>query len=180
MADDRRDRRVIKTPPRGVASQIARPEVDPETTPPAGSVPIDIEEAIDREAVPRRVKATKAAAVLTLDRVGEVRTELKEDISRLDNKVEKLAEHVGDLRETTGQMSGSIAIIREHLEQHSVMKVTAFQAEMEVAKTRGLADIEVSKTDKLASIEIKRHVVLKIVAAIGALWALISAWWIAT
>lgn len=173
------------TPPVGVRAQTAPPlheRADLEITPRnIGTISPEELRAMDEEEAPRRTREARDASVQTLDVVDAVRTELKGDIARVERKVDEHGEVLGDLRESTGQISGQIPLILDMLQEqradrrdHSTMTVTAFQAEMDVGKAKGLADVEVRKTGQLATIEVRKHLAIKIIAAAGALWAVVS------
>jgi len=194
MADDR-DRRRIKTPPKGVEAQIARADsVGEQWDDVTGNTPVGIEpdtvETISK--INRRVKATMATGQSTLDRVDDVRREMHSRIERLDGKVEELGAHVGDLRETTGTIVGKLDVLvdtlaedRRERAQHSMAKFSAFTAEVEVNKTRAMTDIELQAEDKRDQIEARKgwrklgeSVVYKVIAGIGAVWAVVSVIWL--
>lgn len=178
MPNDDRDRRRVKTPPAGVRAQTAQPlseRADLEVTP-RNIATISPEElrAMDAEEAPRRTREARDASVQTLDVVDAVRTELKGDIARVERKVDEHGQVLGDLRESTGQISGQIPLILDMLEEQradrrdrSTMTVTAFAAEVDVGKAKGLADVEVRKTGQLATIEVKKHAWLKVIAVVG-------------
>lgn len=206
MADDR-DKRRRHTPHAGVRSQIAgRPGSDAETTPPMGSVPVppEVQAVIDEQAMPRRVKETRDATAATLETVEQVRSELKNDIGRVERKVEEhgtvLLEQntvLGELRQEVGKISGTVSgqiplildnfqTLREELQAdrsaHRNLRVTAIQADIETSTAKAVATTEIDKTREITGItetqakaQWRREMILKIVAGVGALWAVISA-----
>lgn len=197
MSDPRdRDVRRPKTPPAGVRAQTAPPvsHRDEDATPPAGT-PLVEELAFRARRTHKDTIITRDAATTTLERVVDVRREMHDRIEAVDSKVERLdarvevmSDRVGDLRESVGKIAGQLEGItttlaedREERHNHSMMRVTAFQAEVEVDKTAKLADVEVVKTDKLARIEERslnsehrRKIVYKVLAIVSGILAAIS------
>lgn len=194
--DHERDILRPKTPPAGVRAQTAQPLIrrDDDTTPPAGTPLID-ELAIRARRTQHETTRTLDVSQSTLERVGDVRREMGARIEAVDAKVERLdarievmSDRVGDLRESVGEIVGTLAGItttlaedREERRNHSMMRVTAFQADVEIDKTRQIAEVEVAKTgqlveiqDKAAINEYRRKKFLQVLAIVSSIVALIS------
>ena len=140
MPDDR-DRRRIITPPKGVRAQTADPVSWEDEHTPVEATPI---------------------------------VQLAWRSKRHSERLKALGEHVGDLRETSGKIEGKLDILveswrqdREERKQSQMMRLTAFQAEVEVDKTAKLAEIAIEKTDKISRVKLRSQVVTKIVALAG-------------
>ncbi len=198
---EERDRRKVKTPPKGVLAQLAPPSPaeswDDQHTP-VETVPRSVETPV--EAIDRRVKETNNAALTTIDRVEILRRETREDIRAVhdkiastDEKVDAVVKVVGDLRvEVGGQGVQNKTIIgmleeqKQFREREEHVKKTMRLAEIEVDTSRQLTDLELSKKAGEAKIEeakaaaaLRRELikafVLKAIAGIGVVWAVISA-----
>lgn len=184
-----RDRRQVFPMPEGVRAQTAPEsfESHSEVTPQVNmALTKEERSAIDVAEAPRRVRETKNVAISTLQSVESVRAELKTDINRIEGKVDGQGVILGELRGDVGSISGQLPLIVDNLQsyrdelvadraKHTQMRVTAFQAEIdlnksekqadiEVNKEEKLADIEVRKTGKLAVVEVKKFLALKIIA----------------
>src|SRR5262245_50870880 len=85
--------------------------------------------ARDTEQVARDARQ---AATTTLDRVAELRQELNVDIGRVELRVETLAAHVGDLRETTANVVGKLDVLVDEIKadraERGTIRVTAAAA----------------------------------------------------
>jgi len=125
--------------------------------------------------VSRRQKQTQQTSQVTLDRVDLLRAELRSDIRDVDLKVDGLASHVSDLAVASAEVSGRVGIlveaIKSDLEERSIIRVEATKARIEVTKTGEIATIEESR----ARANHRRALAIKAAAAIGAVWAAISA-----
>lgn len=187
---DDRDRRRPRTPPVGVLAQTAPPmETWDDVTPPLGT-----SDPLHR--IGRRVKQTAQTTLSTLDLVESLRSEVRQDIVRVDGKVDRLGSQVSDVRETVGEIGGKLdgvvlalqedrdQRVRER-EQHATMRVTAFAAEVEVDKTRKLSEIEIQRDAAIDRIreqrELRRYrrlLALKIFGWVavsgGTLWSLLA------
>ena len=143
---------------------------------------------------------TKRTAITTLDRVDGLRRETREDIGELRSQVGEIAMVVGELREDVGELKGTNKVILTHLEeakqyrdntQHVITRTKL--AESEVETTRQLTDIELRKARGLEEIKAEEEfrrdqlearkarranlwaLTWKVVAALGAIWAFVSA-----
>lgn len=214
VPDDPRDKYVPKhpTPPSGVRKPTHKPESwegadsytdlgrsDPKTPPktPVGGVaiPRTISDSEMLQHVARRTGETKNLAidtkrttVATLDRVEELRKEMREDVNSVNEKVDTAIMVIGELREDVGEQRGINKLILSHLEeakQHRENEQRVITrtrlAESEVETTRQITQLELDKAKGLDSIEAakerRRHVwalVWKVVAGIGAIWAVVS------
>lgn len=115
------------------------------------------------EAIERRSRETKNAAMDLLSRVDDLRKEARQDIAavnqRVDNvgqKTDALITVVADLRTDAARAEAQNTVIIKMLdaqnkarEQSGMMKLTTLTAEVEVTKTRALSEIEIEKTGKL-------------------------------
>lgn len=156
MADDR-DRTRRRTPPAGVRAQTAPPverEWDDHHTPPPETVP----EAIAQ--VRRRQKITQQTTQTTLDRVGELRTELGARISNLDSRVDGLSDASARMTGTIDGMDGKVDLltdlVKTSLEAQSEIRVAKVTAAVEVTKTADAAAVEVKKTAAIAAVEVRK------------------------
>lgn len=125
MASDPRDQLTRKTPPAGVAAQLARPvEVDPETTP-IGAPPTERRaRASDVEAAQAQILEVQRAAAARVEvwvaednrQHAEIRqtiTELKGDVGQVRATQNTMNGHLSDLRVETGKQSVSIDALVE-------------------------------------------------------------------
>jgi hypothetical protein len=144
-------------------------------------------------------RRSKVTATSTLDRVGEVRSELKSEIGGLRGEVgglrgdvSMLNAVVGNLREDTGEIKGTLNTLVGSIEQDREdrktllhLTVTDRTAEIDIKKHKAIAEIDVEKTGKLAVIEDDKEkraarrefwkmVAIRTIAAIGTIWGFIS------
>lgn len=161
---DERDRRRVITPPVGVRAQTAKPLPESWENDTSGVTPVDAPEAevakYDELHSPRRVREARDTALITLDRVGEVKRELKDEISKVERKVDDLGEHVGNLRESVARQEGQNEIIigvvtelRDSRSRTEHVVTTTRLAEVEVDKTRQLSVLEIEKRAGLVAID---------------------------
>lgn len=116
------------------------------------------------QAIARRQHDTIRTAQTTLDSVGELRTEFGGRIDQLDARVD-------DLSVASARVEGKLDILVEVSKERRILQVSAVQASIEVEKTGQLAKIGEGQ----ARADFRRTVGLKIIAGIGAAWALLSA-----
>lgn len=153
-----RDKLTRKTPPEGIASQLAPPprgafDDDPPTRP--GLDPIG---RIDDRT--RRIARESSAIPGT---ISAVRTELKSDIAEVKADVGSLKEdfketaaHVGDLRATVGAISGKLDILPSVVELATMRRQeehVVVTARVDVEKHAELAKIDETSAQKKAYLE---------------------------
>jgi len=186
---DQRDRRRLITPPAGVRAQSA-PQTwedhDSHTPPLAPGATADPSETLDR--IGRRVKNTARTSQTAVDLIGALRWEFDAKVTHLTGKLDALTAEVADVGRTGARNEGKLDGISGQLEddraerrQRAEMTVTAFHADLELGKTRALSQIGVDHDSATAAIterrlvgEYRRALVFKLVAGIGAAWAVIS------
>lgn len=140
---------------------------------------------------------TKKTAITTLDRINDLRDETSQRIDKLNTKVDGVIQVVGNVREEVGRQGGQNTLIISMLEdlqedrQRTEHVITTTRlAEVEVDKSRKLTDVEIAKkradtqldefkADRALRRELTKHLVFKIVAGIGVVWAAISAYYLA-
>jgi len=172
--EDPKDRR-RPTPYAGVPTRVVEAwEGRRFDTPPAG-VPIAAGDTLHK--IDRRVKLTAQAMQNTFDSVGELRREMDVKVDRIDVKVDALASDLADVRESTGRHEGKLDVMmagladdREERHQRTTMTVTAFTAGVEIDKTRALSAIE----EQALRNAHRRQIVFRVLAGVGAVWALLS------
>ena len=164
--DDRDKIRTI-TPPAGVRAQTARPlaESFDEETPVEGDPVSQINTRAKNAANNSRAAF---GAVAELRR--EVRANNDRDIrdhevmttsmDRIMNKVDELGTHVGDIRESMGEVRGKLHILVNELaadraERAESAKIKAV-TEAEIKKAAAVADAEIKKAEAVADAEIKK------------------------
>lgn len=135
------------------------------TDPPSGEQAQAIEAIARRQHDTMRTASSTLTQVgQTLDQVGALRVELNGRIGVIDARVDELAER-------TANMDGKLDILVEVSRERRQLQVSAVTASIEVEKTGQIAKIDETR----AKGEFWRTVGLKIVAGIGAVWALVSA-----
>lgn len=196
MADDERDRRKIKTPPHGVARQIA-PVAYPESwedggaytplspTPAPGSAQANqIISGSDMHDIDRRVRETKNTSITTLDRVEVLRRETREDIRGVTQKIESVDAKVDGVVATVGKQEGQLEkldVIVELLKDREHVENTLVIARSDIDRHRQITATELAKLAGEDQIEAKKErrknfwaLVWKGVAAAGAVWLVVS------
>jgi len=167
MTDDR-DRYRVKAPPAGVRAQTAPPEMDwdSDLTP----LPLSTRAAISQ--VDGRVKSTTSNLG---DQVAEVRHELRRDIRHVDAKVDKLASHLTELSTDTSKMGGQLEILVAdrviEMTETSTTRTATVTSDLKIREAREFSEIEERRKRR----DHWRSVALKALAAIGSVWAVISA-----
>jgi hypothetical protein len=174
---DDRDRRRMKTPPRGVREQTAGEEIwDEDVTP----LPIGTHEALAK--VDRRVKKSGTD---TADRVERVRAELRGDVRDVDRKVDELMASILRISEHSAEMAGQMKILVSDREadrqERAVIRTETVRNELEIKRTAELAGVEVGRSRELADIEEakrraehRRKLVMEVLAGVGVVWAAVS------
>lgn len=153
MAD--RDRYVRRTPPAGIASQLAAPEyVQHELTPP----PVTVPEAFAQ--IGRRQKQTQDTSSATLDHVQALRTELGGRIDRLDERVDLAAVASASV---AGKMDILTDVVRRSLDEQSQIRVSRVTASIDVERTSDLAVIDERKARRA----FPRELAFKVIAIAG-------------
>lgn len=176
-----RDKRRIKTPPKGVAEQLAPPESDSwegaGSHTPLHPTPVDMQ-TIDApappgfEAIDQRIKQTKNSSIDTLSGITDLRREYKLDHKALHEKVDGVAEvqtqmllvqgkMLGELGESKGQNNTIIRMIddlRTHRDNTERVVTTKRIAEVEVDTTRQIADVEIDRKRSEAEIDTAKEV----------------------
>lgn len=179
-----------KTPPAEVRAQTAG-EIDTaqnwdDLTPPAGSPALLPSETLNK--LDRRLKTTSQTSQATLDHVAELRREFDGRLGYMSAKVDTLVGDLADVRAATARNEGKLdgigeglAADRERTRQVTQMTVTAFQAGVEVDRTRALSQIDVQHSQQLDRISerkeqrrARRRMVINILAGVSAVWALIQ------
>lgn len=152
---DDRYRYVRKTPPAGVASQIATPnEITPEHTPP----PVNVPEALAQ--IGRRQKLTQETSAGTHEQVQALRTELGSRIDQLDGRVDGMAVQSATV---AGKMDVLIDVVNRSLDEQSVIRVSRVTASIDLGKTSELAEID----ERRARRAFPRELVFKVIAIVG-------------
>lgn len=187
------------TPIKGVRVVTPRPVGER----PALPTPVTNEVAVSRtvsdqdiQNLERRSKETKNVSISTLDHVTQLRQEVTQRINVIDSKVDGVIGVVSDLRVQTAEQTGMLTAVldgqaeaRTFRENTQRVVTTTRIAEVEVDKTRQLAGVEVEKTRALTDIgdkaaakalrrELVKSVVLKALVGIGALWAVVSTYYL--
>jgi hypothetical protein len=182
---DKRDKHTHKTPPAGIAAQIAGPvdstfddEYTDQHPTPVGS-PVVGETVLQR--IERRTGETKNSSIDTLSKINEVHRRIDTTNDRLDRVVEV----VGELRETVGETKGQNVIIIDMLKEQRTAKaqsgeirvvertVTAevhgarAKSEIELEKAEALAVIDDQKADRALRRKVLETVALKVIAGAG-------------
>jgi hypothetical protein len=183
MTDDR-DKRRLPTPPAGVRDQLARP-VTPRGKSEAGipqEIAYESSEVISKpettvEAISRRTKDTKALAGSTLNRLESLRRDTREDIHRLDQridganqKLDALVVVLGDVRaEVAGSTKQNDVIIMMLEDQNKSRERSGM-----IRLTERTAEIDVERETKIESVKEgsavrawRRKIVYKVLAVVG-------------
>ncbi len=142
------------------------------------------ESSVVVEGIDRRVRETKNTTLTTLDRVERLRDETRTEITRIHDKmdaqgtkIDAVIMVVADMGREVGAQGGQNDIIIKMLEDEREVRsrvehviTTTRIAEVEVDKTRQIADINDTQDKR----KFRRQVLLKVLAAVGALWAVVS------
>lgn len=175
MAD--RDHRTVKTPPAGVRVQTAAPLTETHEADDLTPLPQTTREAIS--AVGQRVKT---ASLGTFGAIDSVRRELKEDIGQVASKVDQLSTTVTELAVSSAALGARVGVLMEDREEFREVRTETVRTELRIHESREISEAEVTKARELAAIadakarkEQLRQIVLKVLAAIGAVWGMISA-----
>lgn len=155
MAD--RDRYVRKTPPVGVAKQLA-PAVGEDWDSSPTPSPVSVPEAI--ALVTRRQKLTQQTTLDTFDRVGDLRHELGGRIDKLDSRVDELTAQSANV---SGKMDVLTDVVRRSLDEQSKIHVSRVTASIDVEKTSEISIIG----ERAARAAFPRELVLKVIAVAG-------------
>lgn len=182
MPDDR-DIRRRRTPHAGVRAQLAPESWDEDETPPPGPPPSNPEIARVQQLtkIDRRVKVTARTSLAILELASELRREF-------DQRLDGFAAELAAQRELGARNEGKLDILvsafeaeRRSRERFDAAAEASLRAGVEVTRTRALTAIEVERTDAVAAIDERkaaqahrRHLVLKILAAVGAVWGLVT------
>lgn len=187
---DPRDKYVPKhpTPPSGVP-EFGVPEFGHKT-------PVDMqtirEDESTLEGIDRRSRETKNTTIETINRIEALRKETRDDVRKVDSKVDGVIATVSTLRvEVAKHGTQNDAILskldelKAHAERSEQVKTITRIAEVEVDTTRQLTDIEIERKRATTEIEdgaaakaARREVIkafaIKLIAGLGSLWAIIS------
>lgn len=172
-------------------------------TPPAGSpvagvhpTPVDMKtiptDESTLEGIDRRSRETKNTTIETINRIEALRKETRDDVRKVDSKIDGVIKTVSDLRVTVGEhgvqneaILSKLDEIKAHAERSEQIKTITRIAEVEVDTTRQLTDLEVEKkrvtteiesvaATKAARREVIKAFALKLIASAGTLWAIVS------
>lgn len=155
-------------------------------TPPPEEVPYDPVQTLNR--IGRRVKITAHNSQVTIDAVGLLRGEIDAKLERLDARISSLEGGVSGVREVGARNEGKLDTMlgvleaeRKSRQQYEAAAAAAFAATTEVTRSRALSQIEGEVSDRTAEREerkernrYRRELGLKILAAVAAIWAVIS------
>lgn len=154
MAFDPRDKLVPKhpTPLAGVPSVGHLTPVDMEVV---------RENESTLEGIDRRSRETKNTTLETINRIEAVRKETRDDVRKVDAKIDGVIAVVSDLRVEVGKHGTQnelilerLAEIKSHAERSEQVKTITRIAEVEVDTTRQLTDIEVGKKRAITNIDV--------------------------
>jgi len=167
---DERDRWRPRTPPAGVRVQTAPPvDEDPDWDHELTPLPPTTRNAIAR--VDARVKSTTTDLGV---QVAAVRQELREDVGRIDIKVEELASHVVILTRDTAKIGGQLDILVADRTidrtETSTIRTETTRTELKIHEAKELSALEEAKKRS----DHKRMIGIKLIGAIAAVWATIA------
>ncbi len=169
MSDDERDRWRPRTPPAGVRAQTAAPL---ETNPDHDLTPLPHS---TRHAIAKVDGRVKSSTSNLGTQVAAVRVELREDLEKVDAKVDVLAGHVLTLSTSTAKMGGQLDILvadrTVDRETTSTIRTETTRTELKIHEAKELSALEEMKKRS----DHRRFIVIKALAAVGMVWALISA-----
>lgn len=161
MAPDRDHRRPL-TPPAGVRAQTASPESEFE-----GETPVE-GDAVTQ--INNRAGRAAASSKAAFGAIGELRRELRASVDRdvrdhqammtssgkIETRVDEIGRHVGDLRESVGEMKGEVKGTKEMLQVLVDQLEQERQARADSARLRAVTEAEIKRADAVAEAEIKR------------------------
>lgn len=186
VSDDGRHR--IRTPlPRSRTPAVPEEILDDVTPPPSG----DPTDALDR--IGRNVRLTAKQAQATVDRVDGLRHEMGSRLTRVEARIDQVADDVAHGREVGARNEGKLDTLIDVLDaerksraQYEAAAAAALTASTEVTRSRALSMIESEASDRAAQrterAESHRHwraIALRILAGVATVWAAVSAYLLA-
>lgn len=172
MADDKHDRDKLsrKTPPKGVASQIAGPVNRQPISKPQGE---DFDSHTPTHPTPvhgmttggetmlaaaeRRTRDIKNTSLSTLQLVGSLRDETDKKLERLDQKIEKQNDVLRDLSRAVERAEGQNEVIIDLVKQQQTLIITKETTELEIRKHRAMTDVDLDKLDRTERAEARQR-----------------------
>ncbi len=107
-------------------------------------------------------RQARDTAASTLSHVGKLRTEVIERLDRQDRQIDFVA----------GQLAVVVDEARAEREERAAIRLSEHQAQIEARRTDQLALLD----ERKAAATHRRNVVIKVIAALGAAWAAVSAY----
>lgn len=124
---------------------------DRRRTPPGGIPGTDDSDTV------RLARAARDTSEQTLDRVGQLRSEVGRKFEVIDERLNELSGHVGDLRETSAGVCGKLEILvdelREDRAERKLLLASTVQGTVTVSTAAGLSEVKVRETAQLAVVD---------------------------
>lgn len=99
------------------------------------------------ESLERTAGKSVAQATIAASETGLLRMEMREDISKVNDRVDELGDKVSDLHGDVREIKGAFGELNRHLEEQRDERKIRVTTEVELQKAAGMADIDERKAN---------------------------------